>query len=407
MRARPLRWVWPAPIRAADTISNWTITWGDGSPAQVVAGNPSSVTHVYAAGPNNYTISATATDEDGTYSASNTVAVGVLHIPPTISVSGLNLVNKGAIYTLNLSGSDTAPHAINSWSITWGDGSPAQVVAGSATTVTHTYTLAPANVTISATATDDVATYSAGNTIAVSVTNLSRPVLAISGAAVVNEGAIYTLWLSGDPATGHPITQWTVNWGDGSSPQTVAGNPFSVTHVFASGPHSYTISATATDNVGTYNASNTPSVSVMHVSPKLTLSGAASVNEAVSYTLNLSSLTFGGHAINQWHINWGDGGPVQTVAGNPPSTTHVYATGPHNYTISADGNGRRRHLHGRQHRGRLGQARGTDSRHQRRVWCQRGFDLFVEPECRHHGGPRHHQMGHHLGRRQRGPDGDR
>ncbi len=318
-----------------NVINNWTITWGDGSAPQTVMGNPSLVTHVYAAGPNNYTISATATDEYGTYSASNTVSVGVLHIPPIISVSGLNLVNKGAIYTLNLSGSDTAPHAINSWSITWGDGSPAQTVAGSATTVTHVFTSGPVNVTISATATDDVATYSAGNTVGVSVTNVSRPVLAISGAGAVNEGATYTLWLSGTQATGHPIMQWTINWGDGSVLQVVPGNPMSVTHVFASGPHSYTISGTATDNVGTYNATNTPSVSVLHVSPKLTLSGAGTVSEAAAYTLNLSAATNGGHAINAWHINWGDGSGVQTVSGNPLSTTHVYASGPHNYTISA------------------------------------------------------------------------
>lgn len=51
-----------------DTITSWTITWGDGV-IETVAGNPPSVTHVYADGPNTYTISATGTDEDGTFAS--------------------------------------------------------------------------------------------------------------------------------------------------------------------------------------------------------------------------------------------------------------------------------------------------------------------------------------------------
>src|SRR5262249_12627937 len=155
----------------------------------------------------------------------------------TLTISGLNMVNKGAIYTLNLSAIDTAPHTITSWSITWGDGSPAQSVPGDATTATHVYTNAPAIQAISATATADVATYSAGHPAGVGVATLARPTLGISGATAVNEGATYTLRLSGVPAAGHPITQWTITWGDGSSPQVVTGNPATVTHVFASGPH--------------------------------------------------------------------------------------------------------------------------------------------------------------------------
>ena len=55
----------------ADTITSWTINWGDS--IEIVSGNPASVTHTYADGDANYTISATATDEDGTFAAGNTV----------------------------------------------------------------------------------------------------------------------------------------------------------------------------------------------------------------------------------------------------------------------------------------------------------------------------------------------
>ena len=60
-----------------DTINQWEIQWGDGSDpdgdglvGEIVAGNPSSVTHIYPDGPRTHTILATASDEDGTYSVS-------------------------------------------------------------------------------------------------------------------------------------------------------------------------------------------------------------------------------------------------------------------------------------------------------------------------------------------------
>ena len=70
----------------ADTISGWTINWGDGS--EIITGNPSSVTHTYADGAAGYTINATATDEDGTFAAGNTVAVTVNNVAPTLAISG-------------------------------------------------------------------------------------------------------------------------------------------------------------------------------------------------------------------------------------------------------------------------------------------------------------------------------
>src|SRR5439155_26916896 len=70
-----------------DTITGWTIRWGDGN-LQSVAGNPASVTHVYTDGPNTFTITATATDEDGTHPAGNSLAVTVNNLAPTLALSG-------------------------------------------------------------------------------------------------------------------------------------------------------------------------------------------------------------------------------------------------------------------------------------------------------------------------------
>jgi len=73
----------------------------------------------------------------------------------------------------------------------------------------------------------------------------------------------YTLGLSeSDP--GHAIQGWAINWGDGSPVQSVTGNPASVTHPYA--PGNYAISATLTDDLGTY-ASNVLPVAVVAPDP--------------------------------------------------------------------------------------------------------------------------------------------
>ena len=155
----------------------------------------------------------------------------------------------------------------------------------------------------------------------------------------------YTLNLSKSDPGADTISQWTINWGDGT--QVVSGNPSSVTHTYADGTANYTISATATDEDGTFAAGNTVGVTVNNVAPTLTISGAASVNEGSSYTLNLSKSDPGADTISQWTINWGDS--TQVVAGNPASVTHTYADGDANYTISAtatDEDGTLRQQHG-------------------------------------------------------------
>ena len=238
------------------TISSWTINCGDGH-VQKVAGTPDSVSHVYAVGTHNYTIHAAATDQTGTYRAGNTITVEVNHVPPTLSISGASNVNEGSTYTLDLSGTDT--HKITHWTINWGDGSAPQIVAGNPKSVTHVYLNGPANDVINATATDNVGTFTAGDTVAVTV-NYVAPSFSISGPTSIKEHETYTLMLSGiDP---RPITHWTINWGDGTPPETVNGNPHSVKHVFTQGASQYTISATAEDDEGTYLANNTVTVRV-------------------------------------------------------------------------------------------------------------------------------------------------
>jgi uncharacterized delta-60 repeat protein len=299
-----------------DTITSWTINWGDS--IEVVTGNPASVNHSYADGSASYTITAAATDEDGTYNA-NSLNVTVDNVAPTLTISGGLNVLEGSPYTLNLASTDPGADTITSWTINWGDA--IEVVSGNPATVTHTYADGFASYTITATAVDEDGTYNS-NSQAVTVDNVA-PTLTIAGASNVAEGSSYTLSLSSTDPGADTITSWTINWGD--SIEVVSGNPASVNHTYADGSASYTITATAIDEDGTYN-SNSQAVTVDNVAPTLTIAGASNVNEGSSYTLSLSSTDPGADTISSWTINWGDGN-VETVAGNPSSVSHTYTDG--------------------------------------------------------------------------------
>src|SRR5262245_17132782 len=75
------------------------------------------------------------------------------------------------------------------------------------------------------------------------------PTATIRGDAYVPEGAPYALALSSSSTS---ITQWTIDWGDGSV-ETIPGNQSSVTHVYQAAA-ARTIHASATDAAGTYSA---------------------------------------------------------------------------------------------------------------------------------------------------------
>ena len=77
------------------------------------------------------------------------------------------------------------------------------------------------------------------------------PTIAVTGAATVKEGELYTLnLLASDPDVG-TIIEWTIDWGDGTI-ETFAGNPSSVTHTYSNAGFTNNIVVSATDEYGTY-----------------------------------------------------------------------------------------------------------------------------------------------------------
>ena len=152
----------------------------------------------------------------------------------------------------------------------------------------------------------------------------AAPAPRLGGADAIDEGAPYVLSLIADDPDADAILGWTIAWGDGTS-QEVAGSPATVTHVF-DGPNTFTISATATTDDGTFAALNAIHVSVRGVAPtQAVLSGSIGGVRGQVRDLVLSAsdaspadvaagLTF--------VIDWGDGTPIETIRTTAPATAH-------------------------------------------------------------------------------------
>jgi hypothetical protein len=179
----------------------------------------------------------------------------------------------------------------------------------------HAFTFTPddnAGYDISLTVTDDdggVGTDAA----TIAVTNVA-PTLVLSGDSAVAEGAPYTLNLASSDPGADTISSWAITWGDGNV-DTVSGNPSPVTHVYAEGPNSYTISATATDEDGTYDSSNTVDVGVTNVVADLQNLGVTPlINENNIATLTGNIVDSGIQDTFTLVVDWGDGSAVQTFS---------------------------------------------------------------------------------------------
>jgi uncharacterized delta-60 repeat protein len=310
-----------------------TIDWGDGTGLQTVnlgAGivSLSTIHHTYAdnSGITPFTISVTVADQHQV-STSAITAVTVNNISPALTRNNPTVtVNEGQIatntgtwldvpadtVTLHTSIGTVAknPNGTWSWSLATTDG-PDQ----------------SQTVTIFA---NDEDGGSSNITFSLVVNNVA-PTLTLTGDATTDEGATYTLNLSSSDPGADTISQWTINWGDDSGLQPVAGNTISVTHIYADGPHDYTISATASDEDGTYGAGNTVAVHVDNVAPSgvsvSAIPGAISSGGATTLGGSFSDPgTLDSHTVL---IDWGDGSAFQTVnlANSVLSfsgVTHVY-----------------------------------------------------------------------------------
>ncbi len=298
-----------------------TVNWGDGSapqPVSLAAGVLTfSVPHQYLQDGGD-SISVSVADSHGGTSASVSTPVTVNNVAPStvaINVSAATINENGST---TLSGSFVDPGTLDTHVVTinWGDGSVPQTVNLAAGVLTfsgvaHQY-LQDGNDSVSVTVADDHAT-TAAVTTPVTVNNVAPSTVAINvSAATINENGSTTL--SGsfvDPGTldTHVVT---INWGDGSAPQTV--NLAAGVSTFSGVAHQYlqdgndSVSVTVADDHATTAAVTTP-VAVNNVAPSSVAINvsAATINENGSTTLSGSFIdpgTLDSHVVT---INWGDG----------------------------------------------------------------------------------------------------
>ena len=135
------------------------------------------------------------------------------------------------------------------------------------------------------------------------------------------------------------IENWTIDWGDGSDPQTVSPQPWVIHQYPAAGQ--YTILVTANSPDGTYSA--TPTIGTTNlvgiggtatgglkatmsdISPTLHVAGAQTVAQGQTFSLdNLAAFSYPNQSnasLFSYSIDWGDGSPPET---NPTVTTIAY-----------------------------------------------------------------------------------
>ena len=329
-----------------DTVSQYRVNWGDGFNTGFLAGNPTGqvLNHTYTDGPNNFIITVDLIDEDGTFLAAGSRSVTVNDVAPTIGVSGASNVNEGALYTITLGTvSDSGGDTVSQYRVNWGDGTDTGFINGdpSGQVLNHTYADGLSNATITVDLVNEDGTFLAAGSLAVQVDNVA-PTIGLSGASNVNEGTLYTLTLGtvSDPGT-DTVTQYRVNWGDGSDTGFILGNPNGqvLGHTYADGANNYIITADLIDEDGTFLGAGTLAVTVDNVTPTIGVSGAASTNEGASYSITLGTVSDpGADTVSQYRVNWGDGSDTGFIVGNPNGQVlgHTYADGTTNATITVD-----------------------------------------------------------------------
>ncbi len=294
-------------LNAADADGD-TLTWSIATPAMngtaTATGIGTSKAISYTPnpnfnGPDSFAVQV-ADGNGGTDSITVNVTVQPVNDPPTmVSAGGPYSILEGQGVTLSASATDPDGDTLSySWDIN-GDGTFGDAT-GQNPTLSWTQLsalgindgLATRNVKVRVTDTASPAVDSGATTLTI---NNAPPTLMLSGASSVSVGQTYTLNLSPNDPGQDTISSWTINWGDGSSPQVVSGNPSNVTHSYlATG--NFTISATATDEDGTYAADNTVAVMVTCTSNPVVVngndSGAGSLRQAITIACPGSTITF-------------------------------------------------------------------------------------------------------------------
>ena len=262
----------------------YDVSWGDGSQdtlitADALAAADDQVTHTYATAGTGESIAVDldVDDENSGQVGSFSVTVGSASVDPDATTTTLtpsssspafqNAITLTAIVAAAVSATGTPSGTVEFYdgTIDLGPGTinynGDQIVA-----TLNTPPLALGDHGFSAVYSGDDTFESSTGTTVVSVTSgdagslPNQSDLTLTGTSSVNEGlgsgSTYTLTLpttAGSSAS--PVTQWVINWGDGSQPQVVTGDPTPASETYHyQAPGNYLIQAIATAGGNLYSA---------------------------------------------------------------------------------------------------------------------------------------------------------
>jgi hypothetical protein len=268
----------------------------------------------------NQTVTITATNADGTISTTSFNVV-VNNVAPTITLSTSTItLSEGDGFSRSGSVSDPGTDLPATASVNYGDGTVGTVaLTGSSHsfTLNHTYgdESTGSGYQVTVTVTDTNGGSSSQSFYAV-VNNVAPTVVAVPNQAV-NSGTLLTLnpiATFSDPVfAGSPTFSYSINWGDGSSPDSgtgssvTVGSPGVLTTGSVNDSHTYTIggkkssvftvTVTVTDDDG---ASGTGSFTVTVVKPELVVGGPVTVNPSTVVLSQYQLKPIVAAAINEW-----------------------------------------------------------------------------------------------------------
>ncbi len=304
------------------TLTQFTVHWGDGQQNTYAYAANAAVQHTFTATGNDL-ITVDLTDGIGTYATIGSLPV-LISVPPSVTPAGNANANAGGSYTLSLASVTDLNGTPSQYVVNWGDGT--STTSASPGPFTHPYASVGSD-TITVDVTDPLGVWTAAGTMPVTVN--PAPTVALAGNANANPGGTYTLNLGAVTDPGYLVSQYTVHWGDGQTSNYTANGP--VTHTFAT-PGPEAIAVDLTDPTGVFTSAGVLPITV-NSTPAVALTGNANANAGGIYTLNLGAVSDSGYTVSQYAIHWGDGQTSTAIAGGP--ITHTFsATGPD--TIAVD-----------------------------------------------------------------------
>ena len=286
--------------------SNISYSWdfGDGT---IVAGG-STISHAYAVA-GSYTVSVTASNNVSSDTTSMSVTVDM-------PVAGLSVSSNSPIETGETASFTASVSAGTNLSYSWDFGDGTVVTGGP--TADHVYAAA-GSYSVSVTASNGVSADTATTTMV--VTDPPPPDDPITGLAVAGQSPVAVGSSAAFTATVTGGTNLSYNWdfGDG----TVVAGGSSINHVYAAAG-SYTVTVTASNNVGSDSASTNVAVELPVTGLTVSSNSPIETGETASFT---ASIAAGTSVSYEW--DFGDG----TVVTGGPTADHIYAAAG-SYTVA-------------------------------------------------------------------------